>query len=269
MEGLHEICITKIAATISTLLGVDTHEGAAQPVSLVLEKAAEAFDGKTCDRVFMYNPDAVGAWIYEKYQSLFSKMEKQTDLKISMLSVMPSVTPVCFGSMYTGMDPSAHGIMEYVKPVLKVDTVFDDMIRAGKRAAIVSTAGDSISMIFLARQMDYFIYPTKEECNQKALELIVQDQHDLIVLYNGDYDEIMHYDTPEGEKALKALGENIATFQEIQRAITANWTSHNTVLSFAPDHGCHQTGESSGAHGTDQPCDMNIMHFYSFLQAQV
>ena len=268
MDKFHDICITKVTATIASLLGADSHEGAAEPIEQVLSAAQEKFGENKCDRVFMYNPDAVAAWIYDKYITDFAPMEAETDLRIPMLSVMPSVTPACFGSMYTGMMPAQHGIQAYVKPVLTVDTVFDDMVRAGKKAAIVSTAGDSISMIFLEREMDYFIYPTKEECNQKALELIEEDKYDLIVLYNGDYDEMMHHHAPEGERAIQALRENIATFREVQAAIQKNWTSHNTVLAFAPDHGCHQTGESSGDHGTDETCDMNIMHFYSFLGAE-
>lgn len=58
---------------------------------------------------------------------------------------MPSVTPVCFASMYSGVMPEIHGIMRYEKPVLKIKTVFDALAAAGKRCAIVSTEGDSIS----------------------------------------------------------------------------------------------------------------------------
>ena len=42
------------------------------------------------------------------------------------------------------------------------------------------------------RDMDYFIYPTVEECNEKALDLIEKDKYDLMVLYNGNYDYMMH-----------------------------------------------------------------------------
>ena len=47
-----------------------------------------------------------------------------------MLSVMPSVTPVCFASMYTGVMPDVHGIKFYTKPVLKIETFFDVLIKA-------------------------------------------------------------------------------------------------------------------------------------------
>lgn len=258
-DNFNEICITQTAATILTLLGVTPLKQMAEPITDVIEKAS------SCDRVFMYNPDAVAMWIYEKYVDYFKEMSKEVSLKIPMLSVIPPVTPVCFGSMYTGLEPSEHGILKYEKPILKVPTVFDLLAKSGKKAAIVSTDGDSISKIFLEREIDYFIYKTKEECNKKALELIRQDAHDLIVLYNGDYDYQMHRHTPEGKKAVKALQENITTYMQLHSSIKAHWTSHHTALAFAPDHGCHRAYGFLGNHGENKPWDMNIMHFYSFI----
>lgn len=259
------MCITQTAATICGLLGVPPHEGSAPPIPQVLDKAREAFGGAPCDRVFFYNPDAVAMWIYEKYRDYFTGLEERAALKLPELSVVPPVTPVCFGSMYSGLLPSGHGIQKYEKPILKVKTVFDDVASAGRKAAIVCTEGDSISRIFLERPIDYYIYPTKEECNEKAMELIRQDCHDLIVLYNGDYDYYMHRHTPEGRRPLKALRENIETFNRICDSIRDHWKAHNTVTAFAPDHGCHRACMLFGSHGVDKPCDMNIVHFYGFF----
>lgn len=267
--SFHKICITRTASTILSLLGVSSPPEAEAPIDEVLHKAIDRFSPLNtqapCDRVFLYNPDAVAMWIYEKYADYFMEMEKCTDLKLHMLSVIPPVTPVCFGSMYSGLQPAQHGILKYEKPILKVPTIFDILAKAGKKAAIVSTEGDSISRIFLEREIDYYIYPKKEACNKKALELIARDRYDCIVLYNGDYDYHMHRRSPEGKRALKALRENIATFQEIHSAIRTHWSVHRTALVFAPDHGCHRAYGFLGAHGINQPCDMNIPHFYSFI----
>lgn len=258
-KDFNRICITQVAATILTLLGITPADRMAPPIKQVLNALP------SCDRVFIYNPDAIAMWIYEKYADDFKEMEQKTNLKLPMLSVLPPVTPVCFGSMYSGLLPAEHGIQKYEKPVLCVPTVFDLVSQAGKKAAIVSTEGDSISRIFLERSIDYFIYPSIEKCNQKALELIRQDRHDLIVLYNGDYDYQMHRHTPEGKKALSALQENIAAYRLLQTSIQKHWTTHQTALVFAPDHGCHKVFGFLGNHGKNKPCDMNIMHFYSFL----
>ena len=265
----HKICITRTASTILSLLGVSSPLEMDAPIEEVLHKALDRFSSVNaqapCDRIFMYNPDAVAMWIYEKYADYFTEMEKCTDLRLPMLSVVPPVTPVCFGSMYSGLLPAKHGILKYEKPILRVPTIFDVLSEAGKKVAIVSTEGDSISKIFLEREIDYYIYPKKEDCNQKALELIARNRYDCIVLYNGDYDYYMHRHTPEGKRALRALRENIATFQEIHTAIRTHWSTHRTALAFAPDHGCHRAYAFLGTHGIEQPCDMNIPHFYCFL----
>lgn len=257
---LNQICITQTAATVLALLGVTPTGQMAPPIQQVLDHQS------SCDRIFIYNPDAVAMWIYEKYAHYFKEMVEKIDLKLPMLSVMPPVTPVCFGSMYSGLLPAEHGIQKYEKPILTVPTIFDLLPQAGKKAAIVSTEGDSISKIFLNRKIDYYIYPSKEACNKKALELIEQDHYDLIVLYNGDYDYQMHRHTPEGKKALKALQENISTFKLLQASIQKYWSAHQSALIFAPDHGCHRICGFLGNHGKNLPCDMNIMHFYSFIR---
>ncbi len=264
MKQLNTLGIEQVAATVCGLLGIPSHDGAAQPIGAVLSAADAALDGRCADRVFLYNPDAIAQWIFEKYRAEFAPVEEGA-LYLPMRSVMPSVTPVCFGSMYSGVMPTVHGIQSYVKPVLTVPTLFDDLLRAGKKPAIVCTAGDSISKIFLEREMDYFLYQTIEECNKKALALIREDRHDLIVLYNGNYDTMMHRHGPEGVETLRALRENIATYAELHKAIGTHWCDRRAALVFAPDHGCHATPDGKGSHGCDDPSDMHVPHFYRFI----
>ena len=169
MAGLNEICITQTAATVLALLGEKKGAEMAEPDRRVLTQAEKLYGAGGCGRVFMYHPDAVAMWIYEKYRAHFAQLEKRAALRLPMRSVVPPVTPVAFASMYSGLQPAQHGIMKYEKPVLGVETVFDRLPEAGKRVAVISTQGDSISLIFLERQVDYFIYPTKQECNEKAM----------------------------------------------------------------------------------------------------
>ena len=114
--------------------------------------------------------------------------------------------------LYSGVSPDVHGIKRYEKPVLTVETVFDCFVMQGKRAAIVSTSKDSISLIFLEREMDYYIYDTVDEVNEKALSLIEEDIYDLIVIYNGNYDGTMHKFGPEAPESFKALEDNLAFY---------------------------------------------------------
>ena len=259
-------CITQVASTVDALLGAPCHGGMAPPLLPVLQQAARSLSGP-CDRVFLYNPDAIAQWIYAGHRPLFAPLEVRADLGLGMLSVYPPVTPACFASMYSGLPPEVHGIQSYIKPVLAVDTVFDDLPQAGRRAAIVSTAGDSISLIFGGRDVDYYIFPTVAQCNRKAMEPIEEDRYHLIVLYNGNYDYRMHRGGPETPWALQALKANINTYCLLHDAIREKWQRHNTALVFATDHGCHRQYGFLGRHGIDDPCDMHIRHFWRFLPA--
>jgi predicted AlkP superfamily pyrophosphatase or phosphodiesterase len=130
------------------------------------------------------------------------------------------------------------------------------------RAAIVSTAGDSVSMIFLERPVDYFIYDSHAACNEKAMELIERGEHDVIGLYNGNYDATMHRFGPEALEALAALRENIETYAALVDAVERNWRGVRTLVGFCPDHGCHAIDGGLGSHGLEMAEDMNVIHFY-------
>ena len=261
-ELLDSICISQCASTVLSAMNIDAPEDFAKPIAPIMKK----FEGHTADRILLYNPDAVALWIFQKYTDLFTDAFQCSDLCLPMLSVMPSVTPVCFASMYSGVMPDVHGIKRYEKPVLRVDTIFDVFLAAGKKCAIVSTAGDSISKIFLEREMDYYIYEELDEVNEKVNELIDRDIYDVIVIYNGNYDGFMHKYGPESEEALQQLKDNIAVYKGFVDRIKDKWKHHNTFYGFMPDHGCHEIDGGCGSHGLDMEEDMNVVHFYGFNQ---
>ncbi|MBQ2903201.1 MAG: hypothetical protein IJE48_02275 [Clostridia bacterium] len=262
------ICISSVKASALGIAGIDIPESIGKPNPVLTALAEKKLSGKPVDKVVIYNPDAVALWIYQKYTAMFADAALCSDVALPMLSVMPSVTPVCFASMYSGVMPDIHGIKKYTKPVLTVNTIFDSFANAGKKAAIVSTANDSISMIFLDRDMEYFIYDTPEEVNEKALSLIDEDRFDLIVIYNGNYDGTMHKHGPEASESLAALEMNIAFYSELIAKINREWKNHSVFYGFCPDHGCHEIDGGCGSHGLDMEEDMNVIHFYGIKTAE-
>jgi len=263
----NEHSLDTLCAALSYAMGVDAPENAAEPSNALCAYIDEKLGGEKADRVFMYNPDAVAQWIYEKYPQLMKEVIARTELKVPFCTVMPSVTPVCFGTMYTGAQPEVHGIRSYTKPVIRIDTLFDALIRAGKKPAIVSTAGDSLSMIFLEREMDYYLYKTVEEVNAKAAELILEDRHDFILVYNGNYDTVMHKFGTESVEALGELRANSEAYAMFDAMIAEHWKHHNVLEGFAMDHGCHDIDGGCGSHGLDMEEDINIVHFYNMIKA--
>ena len=266
------------SASIDTICGALAYALGIKPPKLAAEKNFElsnyidkVFDGEKADRVVMYNPDAIGQWIYEKYPEFFRETKMRTDKEIYLSTVMPSVTPVCFATMYTGVQPSVHGIQKYEQPVLTIETIFDSLIDAGKKIAIITYAGCSIAKIFLGRNLDYYHYPDGNisDVNAKAAELILRDEHDFIVIYNGNYDGIMHKNGPESAKALAELRVNDHIFSTIANLIRTNWIHHNTLLGFAMDHGCHEIDGNCGSHGLDMCDDINIVHLYKGYKREI
>ena len=106
MSELYDsIRLTCSAATFTCALGIDAPDGADAPCDIVLDKLFADFGENGADRVFIYNPDAIALWLFQKYTELFKDAILRTQIQLPMLSVMPSVTPVCFASMYSGVMP--------------------------------------------------------------------------------------------------------------------------------------------------------------------
>ena len=264
MSVRNTLRITQTAATVASLMGFSMGPDADIPNALVLDAARFRVGREPFQRALLYNPDAIALWLYQKYPQLFAPVIRNTTVTLPVYSVMPSVTPVCFASMYTGLNPAGHGIQSYVKPVLRVQTLFDAAIAAGHQPVIISTEGDSISRIFLEREMDYILCKTPEECNANALAVIRDNCHDIVVVYNGNYDAQMHRWGPESEEALAQLSHNTAAFETLCGAAQAAWSGMPWFAGFLPDHGCHEIDGNLGSHGLDMPEDMNIVHFYRF-----
>ena len=252
-----------LCSTLTYAIGVDSPKKAARQNDILAAYIDEKFQGEKADRIFMYNPDAIAEWIYKKYPALLAKATEKTELEVPFRTVMPSVTPVCFATMYTGVQPSVHGIQKYEKPALAIETIFDVLIKSGKKPVIVATKRCSIGHIFLNRDMDYFLYDTIEEVNAKATQIIREDEYDFVVVYNGNYDARMHKTGPESIEALSEARVNAEIFATYNELIKTYWKKHNTLVGFAMDHGCHEIDGDAGSHGLDMPEDMHIVHLYN------
>lgn len=265
----NKVSLDTLCSTLCYAMGVLAPTESADKNRELSSYIDEKLNENKVDRIFMYNPDAIGQWIYEKYPALFESAELHSDIKIPLRSVIPPVTPVCFGTMYTGAQPSVHGILQYEKPVIKIDTIFDALIRAGKKPVIISYGNSSLSNIYLERNMDYFVCDTIEQVNAKAMELIIKDKYDFYVVYNGNYDTSMHKNGPESVTSLSEIRANCGFYGMFCEAIKEHWKKHNTLVGFAMDHGCHEIDGNCGSHGLDMPEDLNITHFYKIYEQNV
>jgi hypothetical protein len=237
----------------------------------VIESVISAFEALKINRIekcLIYAPDAIGQSLFVEKHDWFSQVLKFAPLEVHLQSIMPPKTPVCFASMFTGASPKVHGIGSYEKPVLKCDTLFDALARAGKKVAIASVKESSIDMIFKGRKVDYFTEEYDPEVKDRTIKLLGEGKHDLILAYNQEYDDVMHREGTRSYVALGALRNHLRTFQELALAFNDKWKKYNRMLVFAPDHGAHQeTKEGKGFHGNDIPEDMEVVHLYGLKKA--
>lgn len=275
MNKLNTLSLTRFASTIASLSGVEKPKMADEPITWV-EDVLREYTKNSFDRVFIQNPDSIGEWIWEKYPDALEKVLKNTLLTIPFRTVLPSVTPVCFGTMYTGALPSVHGIQKYEKPIIKIDSLFDSWLRSGKKVCLISTERASMSNIFKDRKIDIINCDVNGETDEgkaieKAEDIIIKDEYDVVILYTWMYDTLDHKYGPESKEAINALYRQVDTFDEIVSLIKRVWKSHNTLISFSPDHGCHPCTPTKedphlGTHGSDSPLDLNILHFLGAIK---
>ena len=264
----NETSLETLCAALAYAMGIDAPEQAAAADTRLTDYVDRVLDGKKVDRLVMYNPDAIAQYIHEKYSHLMAEVKSRTEIELPYSCMMPSVTPVCFGTMYTGAKPEVHGIQAYEKPIIRIDTLFDAAISTGKRIALIAEKDCSMAEIFKEREMDYFIYDTDEEINAKATELIVKDEYDFLLIYNGNYDTVMHKYGPESVEALSELRCDVHAYAMFDSLIRTHWKHHNTLVGFAMDHGAHVIDGGCGSHGLYMPEDINIVHMYKVYRGE-
>ncbi len=265
MKEFNTIPITHIAQTLADVMNIEPPKHSEGNIDELKNYILSNTKSGKIEKVLIYNPDAIGQWFVEKYADKFCKVEKYAPYKLKMLSVIPPKTPVCFASIYSGASPSVHGICRYVKPILEIDTLFDALVRAGKKPCIVSVANQSMDRIFRNRAMDYYSLDNDKSAVDMALKLIETSDYDFIAVYNQDYDSIMHITHPKSKRAIAAADKYNHYFSLLAEQVKKHWSNQDSLIAYMPDHGVHREWYLLGQHGKNITQDMNIIHFYGVM----
>ena len=255
------------AGIVADCIGLELPESYAPSIGWVSALLKERLGG-AADRVVLYHADAVGLYIWQKYNNLFAPVYRHTSMSLPFVSTVQSVTPVAHASMYTGLDPKEHGIETYVRPQLTCDTLYDQLIAAGKKVAILAMTDSTFLHIFKGRELDYFEFRNATEIQEKALELIAGDAYDVISIHTFEYDNAAHAFGPESKQALNAVSIEAEVFANIAKELMKFRDKHRILLTYSPDHGQHLTEGFTGAHGSKMTEDMNILHFFGTFSSR-
>lgn len=256
--------MTRFAATVAGAMRAEAPRLADAPLELVSRYCARQLSGPA-GRVLVYNPDCIGHWFWQKYTDLLAPAQAYAPLAVPLSTVMPAVTPVCFGTMYTGAMPEVHGIRAYEKPVISIDSLFDSLPRSGKRIALVAVEGSSMAKIFAGRPVDYHIVADDGAAVARGMELIEADRHDAVVVYNQAYDDMIHATTPEAPEAMAAARAHAEAFVRLAACAESGWAKHDALIVWAPDHGSHLDWNGHGNHGEYRDEDINVVHLFGAM----
>ena len=256
--------IGDLTPTVCALMGVEEPSSCGATAIAAVVDQAYRLTGKdgSMEKILIFCPDACGNIHREKYPEKFARVEKLAGFRFKSTSVMASVTPVCFATIFSGASPEVHGIKKYEKPVLTVETLFDVLAKAGKNVAVLSRNGCSIDKIFRDRQVDFFSFRTDAAIHKQTRKLLEDSDYDVIVSYYMDYDALSHRNGPHSEIAVNALETGVQYFETLVADTEKYWKDFNRTVIWAPDHGNHVIDETSGGHGMNIPEDMVVNHFY-------
>lgn len=256
--------IASLTPTICALMGTrEPNDCGAVELSAVVDQAAR-LTGKEngIEKALIFCPDAVGEVQRARFPELLDRVKKLAGFQYSCASVMPSVTPVCFGSIFSGASPAVHGIQKYEKPVLTIETLFDVLAEAGRSVAIVAINNCSIDCIFRKRNVDYYSLRTDQGSFELTRELIASNKYDVIISYYTSYDHLSHHHGSWSKEAVDALNTSVEYFETLVADTEKYWSAYNRVITWTPDHGNHVIDETSGGHGHDIADDMVVNHYY-------
>jgi hypothetical protein len=258
-------CVTALTPTVCDLCGVRRPAQCdEEPIAAVMTAAEEVLGDERLEKILLFAPDAVGMHLWERFPEKLAALTALAPLRVATRAVMPSVTPVCFASMFSGALPEVHGIQEYAKPVLSCETLFNTFPEAGWRSAIAAVQECSIDKIFRKRPLTYISTMDDAETLAFSEMLLRQRPLDFLLSYAVNYDKQLHATGPFSETALAAFEQNLRSFETLCALVDEVWAAHNRAVIFCPDHGGHATDASGtrGAHGKDIPEDMHVCHFY-------
>lgn len=237
----------------------------APPLEEVIAAAGPILEAGALERFLVYAPDAIGEHLLPVWPGLYDEIARIAPIGVALLSAVPPKTPVCYAAIFTGAPPETHGVRHHERPVLPCDTLFDAMLRAGRRVAIAAVADSSIDRLFRGRELDSYAEPYDPEVLARVHELLAADGHDLIVAYQQEYDDCVHAMDPLSVPAVAAARRHVASFAEIAAAAARRWAGRRWGIALVPDHGAHvDPATGKGTHGEAIPEDMHLRHHYGF-----
>ena len=271
--------LTNFAATLLKCMGIEKTAHMSDAVEALAEDVRKSAGGDI-EKALIYHVDAVPAYIVDAHEAMFAPVRRQAQVCAEFNAVMPSITPVCFGAMYSGAYPDENGVPCYLPPTLTPEliqprisctTVIEALVAAGKKVAVFTCSNGCIASMLYGRGADMFIIDGDDAAMYRAADAALDLQkYDVIFLYQLSFDYTMHAYGPQSEEALKVLETLTNRFEAIAEHAQKVWKDYKRLMVFNSDHGSHDVQDDpthKGMHGDDIPEDMQMKWFFGAYPA--
>ena len=256
-----EYLMTDVAATVSAVLGVRVPTSS---VGSPIEKITQ--DLVNCERVAILAPDAFGWFACSLWQNEMPfLLELHEQRSLILRSELPSITPVNFSAMVTGVGLDIHGVKTY-KHNFMCETLFDTVRESGGKSAGVGFDGYTGGEL-LARFAD--IDGTTQRGSDlyivnKVKEIATEHKPEFIIAQLGKVDDVFHKYGPSSPEVVPMLQDTDSNLKQLVNCLSPMGYG---VLILA-DHGQHDIGDGDiadvhstqmkGGHGSDSDIDCQV-----------
>jgi predicted AlkP superfamily pyrophosphatase or phosphodiesterase len=253
--------MTDVAPTVSAILGI---RSPASSIGMPIQEIVQDF--VDCQKVVILAPDGFGWYAWSLWQH---EMPFLTDLhkkrSLILRSVLPSVTPVNFAAMVTGVGLNIHGVEIYIHNFM-CETLFDTVREAGGKSAGVGFEGYTGGEL-LARFAD--IDGTTDRGSDhnivnKVKTVATKHNPEFIIVQLGQVDDVFHKYGPSSPEVIPMLKDTDENLKELVEFLLPR----DYGILILADHGQHDidpgaitdkyTMQKKGGHGSDSDIDCQV-----------
>jgi len=246
--------MTAVAPTVAACLGV---RAPAQAVGPVIEEMLATLGG--AERLAVIAPDAVGLAIWRRWRERMPFVRGLVEGSgVALRAVMPTITPVNFATMVTGVGPEVHGVGAFSDD-FQCETLFDVLREEGRGSAGCGQPGYTGGEL-LARFADVNGRVDENDddlVTERVIQIARDERPAFIIAQLGRTDDVLHAHGPAAEETAEALAR-------ADGRLAATWEALGPLgygMVVLADHGQHEVvwedGKVHGSHGSD--CDEDAL----------
>ena len=229
--------LSAIAVTGARILDVPVPAGARnQPISEVLATLPSA------ERLVLVVIDAFGTALWKYVEDTVPHLNRLAAVhRLELSSVLPSLTYVCMTTIFSGISPDRHGVVDrqgLVAASNRTETLFATVRRTGRKTlmAVHLKGVQGVPVEWLADTVVVGDDIYDDEIHERVPGLITEHLPAFAFLHLTDIDEIAHVHGPYTEAVRQAAGR---MDERLERLFGCLARQGYAVLVMA-DHGMHE-----------------------------